>query len=214
MLDPFKTHALSSVIINTLYLLPMAPINTAFNNLYAALITEVSTTLKTENLLTDEIETILENLKTNAKTTTKKAAKKNAPKRGMNGYNLFMKENRADMAEKKPGLTPQQMTGELAKVWKELEKEKKEDYNARAKAMSPASSDSESSSDTEKKPKSPKKAKSEAKPKAEAKPKSEAKPKAPKAEKKPKSPKKTKAPPPPPVESEEEIEEASSDIDI
>ena len=128
----------------------MAPINTAFNNLYAALITEVSTALKTESLLTDEIETILENLKTNAK-QTKKAAKKNAPKRGMNGYNLFMKENRADMAEKKPGLTPQQMTGELAKVWKELEKEKKEDYNARAKAMSPASSDSESS-DTEKKP--------------------------------------------------------------
>ena len=180
----------------------MAPINTAFNNLYTALIAEVSTALKTENLLTDEIETILENLKTNAKRTTKKAAKKNAPKRGMNGYNLFMKENRADMAEKKPGLTPQQMTGELANVWKELEKEAKEDYNSRAKAMSPASSDSESS-DSEKKAKSPKKAKAEKKPKAE-----------PKAEKKPKAPKKTKAPPPPPVESEDEIDEASSDIDI
>ena len=182
----------------------MAPINTAFNNLYTALIAEVSTALKTENLLTDEIETVLENLKTNAK-QTKKAAKKNAPKRGMNGYNLFMKENRADMAEKKPGLTPQQMTGELAKVWKELEKEAKEDYNTRAKAMSPASSDSESSSDSEKKAKSPKKPKA----KAEKKPKAE-----PKAEKKPKAPKKTKAPPPPPVESEDEIEEASSDIDI
>ena len=179
----------------------MAPINTAFNNLYTALIAEVSGALKTENLLTDEIETVLENLKTNAK-QTKKAAKKNAPKRGMNGYNLFMKENRADMAEKKPGLTPQQMTGELAKVWKELEKEAKEDYNSRAKAMSPASSDSESS-DSEKKAKSPKKAKAEKKPKAES-----------KAEKKPKAPKKTKAPPPPPVESEDEIDEASSDIDI
>jgi hypothetical protein len=179
----------------------MAPINTAFNNLYTALIAEVSAALKTENLLTDEIETILENLKTNAK-TTKKAAKTNAPKRGMNGYNLFMKENRADMAEKKPGLTPQQMTGELAKVWKELEKEAKEDYNTRAKAMSPASSDSESS-DSEKKAKSPKKPKAEPKAKAEKKAKAEPKAKAPK-----------KAPPPPPVESEEEIEEASSDIDI
>ena len=132
----------------------MAPINTAFNNLYTALIAEVSTALKTENLLTDEIETILENLKTNAKTTTKKAAKKNAPKRGMNGYNLFMKENRADMAEKKPGLTPQQMTGELAKVWKELEKEKKEDYTTRAKAMSPATTPA--SSETEEEPTTPK----------------------------------------------------------
>ena len=36
----------------------MAPINTAFNNLYIALIAEVSTALKTENLLTNEIETI------------------------------------------------------------------------------------------------------------------------------------------------------------
>ena len=128
----------------------------------------------------------------------------------MNGYNLFMKENRADMAEKKPGLTPQQMTGELAKVWKELEKEAKEDYNTRAKAMSPASSDYESSSDSESSD-SEKKAKSPKKPKAKA----EKKPKAePKAEKKPKAPKKTKAPPPPPVEIEDEIEEASSDIDI
>ena len=185
----------------------MAPINTAFNNLYTALIAEVSTALKTENLLTDEIETILENLKTNAKTTTKKAAKKNAPKRGMNGYNLFMKENRADMAEKKPGLTPQQMTGELAKVWKELENEKKEDYNTRAKAMSPASSDSESSdsesSDSEKKAKSPKKPKAKAEKKPKAEPKAKAEKKAPK-----------KAPPHPPVESEDEIDEASSDIDI
>ena len=57
-LDPFKTHPLSSVTINTLYSLPMAPINTAFNNLYIALIAEVSTALKTENLLTNEIETI------------------------------------------------------------------------------------------------------------------------------------------------------------
>ena len=164
----------------------MAPINTTFNAFYAAIVDEVSKTIDAEGLLTEEIATLLENLKTTSKASTKKPKKKGS----MNGYNLFMKENRSAMAEKKPDLSPQEMTKELAKLWKEQDEEKKTDYNTRAKALGSDSSSSES--ETEKKPVEKKK---------------------PVVDKK-KKPVEKKKPPPPPEDSDEEEDEASSDIDI
>ena len=167
----------------------MAPINTTFNAFYAAIVDEVSKTLDAEGHLTEEIATLLQNLKTTSKASTKKPKKKGS----MNGYNLFMKENRSAMAEKKPDLSPQEMTKELAKLWNEQDESKKSDYNTRAKALGSDSSSSES--ETEKKPVVEKKKK----PVVDKK-------KSPMVEK--------KKPPPPPEDSDDEEDEASSDIDI
>ena len=167
----------------------MAPINTTFNAFYAAIVDEVSKTLDAEGHLTEEIATLLQNLKSTSKASTKKPKKKGS----MNGYNLFMKENRSAMAEKKPDLSPQEMTKELAKLWNEQDESKKSDYNTRAKALGSDSSSSES--ETEKKPVVEKKKK----PVVDKK-------KSPMVEK--------KKPPPPPEDSDDEEDEASSDIDI
>ena len=175
----------------------MAPINTTFNAFYAAIVDEVSKTLDAEGHLTEEIATLLQNLKSTSKASTKKPKKKGS----MNGYNLFMKENRSAMAEKKPDLSPQEMTKELAKLWNEQDESKKSDYNTRAKALGSDSSSSES--ETEKKPVVDKKKK----PVVEKK-------KKPVVDKKKSPMVEKKKPPPPPEDSDDEEDEASSDIDI
>ena len=166
----------------------MASLNTAFENLYSAVVAEVRTALQTDGLLTPEVDVVLKGMKP----ASKNIKKEKPPKRGMNGYNLFMRENRLKVAENNPGLTPQQMTGELAKVWKEVSKEEREQYNIRAKALG-ASSGSESEQEPKTPVTSPKKVPEKA-------------PDAPK-----KAPKKAakKPPPAPPMElvdSEEEVE--------
>ena len=195
----------------------MASLNTAFENLYSAVVAEVRTALQTDGLLTPEVDVVLKGMKP----ASKNIKKEKPPKRGMNGYNLFMRENRLKVAENNPGLTPQQMTGELAKVWKEVSKEEREQYNIRAKALG-ASSGSESEQEHKTPVPSPKKAPEKA-PDAATKAPKKAPDAATKAAKKaPDAPKKAakKAPPPPPVESSDseedvdDVEEASSDIDI
>lgn len=111
----------------------MSAVETAYHNLYCAILTEISDALKESAYLTVEIEKCLDNLKKTSKPQTKKPKRKGS----VNGYNIFMKENRAQMAKQEPGLNPQEMTGALAKLWKKLTAAEKEVYNIKAKNATP-----------------------------------------------------------------------------
>lgn len=110
----------------------MSVVETAYHSLYCAILTEISDALKEGDHLTVEIEECLNNMKKATKPQTKKPKRKVS----VNGYNIFMKENRAQMAKKEPGLNPQEMTGALAKLWNKLTTAEKEVYNTKARNAS------------------------------------------------------------------------------
>lgn len=64
-----------------------------------------------------------------------KAEKEEKPKkkRGMTGYLLFSKENRAAVKEELGEVKPTEVVTEVAKRWKALTDEEREDWNTRAK---------------------------------------------------------------------------------
>ena len=64
-----------------------------------------------------------------------KAEKEDKPKkkRGMTGYLLFSKENRAAVKEELGEVKPTEVVTEVAKRWKALTDEEREDWNTRAK---------------------------------------------------------------------------------
>tara|TARA_B100001094_G_scaffold101266_1_gene97415 strand:- start:28 stop:405 length:378 start_codon:yes stop_codon:yes gene_type:complete len=65
----------------------------------------------------------------------KKAEKEEKPKkkRGMTGYLLFSKENRADVKEEMGDVKPTEVVTEVAKRWKALTDEERGSWNERAK---------------------------------------------------------------------------------
>ena len=59
--------------------------------------------------------------------------KKPKKKRGMTGYLLFSKENRAAVKEELGEVKPTEVVTEVAKRWKALTDEEREEWNTRAK---------------------------------------------------------------------------------
>jgi hypothetical protein len=189
------------------------------NDMRRDILSEVMKTFENKELLTDDIKDVLTEMISSVKTNKKVAKKEKTPR--FSGYHLFMKEHRVVVKKEQPDIKPQELTSVVAKAWKDVPEEQKDEFNARALKMkeeynvNKSDSDSDSSNSnklsvivTEKKPTAPKKERK--------------KPTAPKKEpKKPttskKERKKVVSPPSSDDEEEEEnvvIEEAESDIDI
>ena len=85
-------------------------------------------------------------------------------KRGVSGYLVFAKEMRETAKENlvKGGnetAKPTEVLTEVAKMWRELDEEGKEEWNDKAKAMNSGSEDEEAKEELEEKPKKEKKEK-------------------------------------------------------
>ena len=66
-----------------------------------------------------------------------KADKEEKPKkkRGITGYLLFSKENRASVKEEMGDVKPTEVVTQIAKMWKELDDDEREEWNKRAKEI-------------------------------------------------------------------------------
>ena len=62
----------------------------------------------------------------------KKPKDKNAPKRGKSAYNFFCSSKREDLKEENPKIKPNDIMGELGKLWKKISDEEKADYQKMA----------------------------------------------------------------------------------
>lgn len=65
--------------------------------------------------------------------TTKEHPAKAPPTRAPNGYILFSKEHRAEVQQKHPKYTPQEVVSELGKKWQGLTITEKSKYTEKAK---------------------------------------------------------------------------------
>ena len=109
------------------------------------MMTEILAILKNEQPATDNAKP------TKTKTTKAKAVKddqdKPKTKRGPTGYLVFSNATRQDvktsLAEAEESTNPKDVTRELARRWKALTDEEREDWNAKAKAAKDAASDIE-----------------------------------------------------------------------
>ena len=110
----------------------MSPTTNAFNSLYNAVVNEVRDAIGASNLMTPELDTILNNLqKTGVKNST--TAKKPKQRR-FTGYLLFVSEHAKVVRAEQPELKPKEVTGVVAKAWKtHLDDAGRETYNARAR---------------------------------------------------------------------------------
>ena len=81
------------------------------------------------------------------KEVKRKAAKKpkaekpkaeKAKRRGMTGYILYSKTNRAEVKAEMEGAKPTEVVTALAKMWKELSEPERQEWNARAKEANEA----------------------------------------------------------------------------
>ena len=176
------------------------------NDMRRDILSEVMNSLVSKELLTDDIKDVLTEMISSVKTNKKVAKKEKTPR--FSGYHLFMKEHRVVVKKEQPDIKPQELTSVVAKAWKDVPEEQKQEFNARALKMKEEynnlSDNNKSDSDSDK-------AESSTKKKPVAK-KEKKKPTAPKKE-----PKKVVSPPSSDDEKEEEnvaIEEANSDIDI
>jgi len=92
---------------------------------------DVLTRLDEQKLLTEDIKLIISNMIDTV--TTNKKVTKTSKKTRLSGYHLYMREHRKVVKAEQPDITPQQMTSVLAKAWKDVPDDKKQDYNDRAK---------------------------------------------------------------------------------
>ena len=109
-------------------------------------ITEVMNTLKSKDLLTEEIQTVLNEMLSSVK-TNKKVKKEKKPR--FSGYHLFMKEHRAVVKAEQPDIKPQELTTIVSKAWKDIPEDKKEEFNARALKMKEEYINSNNNTDNE-----------------------------------------------------------------
>jgi len=189
-------------------------------------ITEVMNTLKSKDLLTEEIQTVLSEMLSSVK-TNKKVKKEKKPR--FSGYHLFMKEHRAVVKAEQPDIKPQELTTIVSKAWKDIPEDKKEEFNARALKMKEEYINSNNNTDNEENKEEEVVEKKEVTKKSTTKKATEKKPAKKATEKKPakkateKKPATKKIVPPPSddessSESDDEeecyIEEAESDIDV
>ena len=85
------------------------------DNLYEAL-----NVLKNENLLTDEIRTVI-----TAMTSTASQSIKLEKKPRFSEYHIFLKEHREVVKLKEPGIKPQRLTTIVSKAWKHIPEDEK-----------------------------------------------------------------------------------------
>jgi hypothetical protein len=180
----------------------MTAMTNCINDVQRESYADVKKALAKKNLLTDEIEAVLNNLTTSVKANKKIVKKQKMPR--FSGYHLFMKEHRITVKEEQPDITPQQLTSIVSKAWKDIDEDKKQEFNNRALKMKEeylssndeksgnSSSDTESETDPEtaRMQMALNKNKPKAEPKTEKKPTKKAEKKPKKAEKKPKKAKK------------------------
>jgi high mobility group protein B2 len=187
------------------------------NDMRRDILSEVMNSLDTKELLTDDIKDVLTEMISSVKTNKKVAKKEKTPR--FSGYHLFMKEHRVVVKTEQPDIKPQDLTSVVAKAWKDVPEEQKQEFNARALKMKEdynnLSDNNKSDSDSDKAESSTKKkpvAKKEKKKPTEKKTnKSDSK----KTEKKAKKP---VSPPSSDDESDDEVDihikDVESDIDI
>jgi hypothetical protein len=176
----------------------MTAMTNCINDVQRESYADVKKALAKKNLLTDEIEAVLNNLTTSVKANKKIVKKQKMPR--FSGYHLFMKEHRITVKEEQPDITPQQLTSTVSKAWKNIDEDKKQEFNDRALKMKEEylssndekSGDSSSDTESETDPETARmqmalnKNKPKAEPKTEKKPTKKAEKKPKKAEKKPK----------------------------
>ena len=177
------------------------------NDMKREIIQDIIKTLESNDLLTDDIKDtltiMLDTIKVNKKL-------KKPPQKRFSGYHLFMKEHRVVVKEQNPNIKPQELTTIVSKAWKDVSEDEKEALNERAMQMKKDYMESttpvsESESEGEVIVQEAKIVKKEKKVKETV------------SEKKVKSTKKDKKKPPPPPEDSDaydEIEDATSDIEM
>ena len=177
------------------------------NDMKREIIQDIIKTLESNDLLTDDIKDtltiMLDTIKVNKKL-------KKPPQKRFSGYHLFMKGHRVVVKEQNPNIKPQELTTIVSKAWKDVSEDEKEALNERAMQMKKDYMESttpvsESESEGEVIVQEAKIVKKEKKVKETV------------SEKKVKSTKKDKKKPPPPPEdsdSYDEIEDATSDIEM
>ena len=117
----------------------MSVIHNGMNDVMRDAYNNVIKRLDENNLLTEEIKCIITTMIDTVKTNKK--IHKSSKKGRLSGYHLYMREHRKIVKEEHPNITPQEMTSVLAKSWKDVPEEKKQDYNERAKKESSDSED-------------------------------------------------------------------------
>eukprot|EP00976_Prorocentrum_cordatum_P091209 1188433-Prorocentrum_minimum.AAC.2 len=99
-----------------------------YNDLRRDILSEAINVLRNENLLTDEIRTMLTQM-----TLTANEPKKKQPR--FSGYHIFLKEHREVVKLKETGITPQRLTTIVSKAWKNISEDEKRELNVRALKM-------------------------------------------------------------------------------
>ena len=178
-------------------------------------ITEVMNTLKSKDLLTEEIQTVLSEMLSSVK-TNKKVKKEKKPR--FSGYHLFMKEHRAVVKAEQPDIKPQELTTIVSKAWKDIAEDKKEEFNARALKMKEEYINSNNNTDNEENKEEEVVEKKEVTKKSTTKKATEKKPAKKATEKKPATKKKIEKPETPVTSDDEDvniqINETDSDIEL
>ena len=103
------------------------------NDMRRDILSEVMNSLDTKELLTDDIKDVLTEMISSVKTNKKVAKKEKTPR--FSGYHLFMKEHRVVVKKEQPDIKPQELTSVVAKAWKDVPEEQKQEFNARALKM-------------------------------------------------------------------------------
>jgi len=107
----------------------------------------VQVQLENNNLITEGIKTIITSLIDDVIDKNNKTSDTNKKTR-LSGYHLYMREHRNIVKQDQPDITPQQMTSVLAKSWKTLSEDTKQEYNNRAKCENATSKVNEHSEST------------------------------------------------------------------
>ena len=183
------------------------------NDMRRDILSEVMKTLENKELITEDIKDVLTEMISSVKTNKKVTKKEKTPR--FSGYHLFMKEHRVVVKKDQPDIKPQDLTSVVAKAWKDVPEEQKQEFNARAlKMKEDYTSNSKSDSDSDKAESSKTAASKEKKPVAKKEKKTEKK----KPAAKKLAAKKVVSPPSSDDEDDNGsnvvIEDAESDIDI
>jgi hypothetical protein len=109
------------------------------NDMKRDFLIEVLKNLENKELLTDEIKEIVEKMTAEIKNNNKlpKGMKKEKKPR-FSGYTLYLKEQRVVVKAENPDVKPQELTSIVAKAWKTISDEDKDDFNMRSKALKEA----------------------------------------------------------------------------
>lgn len=191
-------------------------VENCFNDLKRDIIEEIRTKMEERNLTNIKIQELLDELLVNVKQNKRIPKEKKEKKGRVSGYHIFLKEERVRIKSQEPDIRPQELTSRAAKGWAALESSVKEEYNEKARVMKEKKAEEDGSSSGSDVGVEPQQDETDIKKKASTK-KPRAKTTEPKKKQSKTSTKKVVSPPPPPVDnvdSNDEVEDADSDIDL